>query len=72
MTKWQDYFKVVQVDEEGNSDPDSWTWGDEFKFELHDPSGKVVATYKDQKYAVKQAKYRFKKLQKRVEQILLK
>jgi hypothetical protein len=71
--KWSDYYKIVQIDipqEEWNDDifSDDYAW---WKFELHDPDGRVVGTYRDYKYAKKQAKYKFKTIMAKVERLLL-
>ncbi len=73
MNKWNDYFRIVTIE---NPKRSREHWSIDFDepyelYELHDPAGKVVATYKDFRYAKKQAKYRFKKLQAKLEKILL-
>ncbi len=41
-------------------------------FLMHKPSGECIGQYKDFMYAVKQAKYKYRKTEKAVEKILLK
>lgn len=70
--KWNDYFKIIIVDSAGNEPgDDDWLWGDERQFQVRDPDNKLIGTYKDEKYAKKQAKYKFKKLTAKLEKILL-
>jgi uncharacterized protein YxjI len=76
--QWNDYYKIVRVDlmaDDKNGIPTrsatSWMLDEEIRYEIHDPDGKVIAKYKDFQYAKKQAKYRFKKLQAKLEKILL-
>lgn len=75
MNKWNDYFKIVQVDnseDPGRASATMWMLDESYyKYELHDPQGNVVATYKDMKYAKKQAKYKFKRIMAKLEKILL-
>ena len=73
MNKWNDYFKIVQTETEQSRENSatSWMLDEYYHYELHDPDGKVVGTYKDLKYARKQAKYKFKKLMTKLENILL-
>ena len=71
--QWNDYYKIVRVDLMADEDKSatSWMLDEEIRYEIHDPDGKVIAKYKDFQYAKKQAKYRFKKLQAKLEKILL-
>jgi hypothetical protein len=73
MMKWTDYYKIVRVDlmAEENRSATSWMLDEEIRYELHDIDGNVIAKYKDFKYAKKQAKYKFKRLQAKLENILL-
>ena len=74
MTKWQDYFTIHEVDNHDTrdlNDEDSWMTHPFWLFEVRDPNNKVVGTYKDEKYAKKQARYKFKKMMANVEKILL-
>lgn len=71
MNKWNDYFKIVQKEDIPSSGATSWMLEEYYTYELHDPYGNIVATYKDQRYAKKQAKYKFKKLMAKLEKILL-
>lgn len=73
MNKWDEYFRIVTIENPKRSG-ERWTidFDEPYElYELHDPTGKVVATYKDFRYAKKQAKFRFKKLQAKLEKILL-
>lgn len=73
MTKWQDYFKIVEI-ENPDYDTEQWHLDEDNPWRLYqlvDMSETVVATYKDFKYAKKQAKYKFKRLQAKLEKILL-
>lgn len=72
MNKWQDYFEI----QDALADPDSLDsikhWDFKSRYKLIDKStGKIIGRYQDDKYARKQAKYKFKKMAKRVERILL-
>lgn len=71
--QWNDYYKIVRVDllADERRSATSWMLDEEIRYELHDPDGNVIAKYKDFKYAKKQAKYKFKKLQAKLEKILL-
>lgn len=71
--QWNDYYKIVRVDlmADDKRSATSWMLDEEIRYEIHDPDGKVIAKYKDFQYAKKQAKYRFKKLQAKLEKILL-
>lgn len=74
MNKWDDYYKIVMVDNFRDQNGSYKIYDlDEpyYLYQLHDPSGVIVATYKDPKYAKKQAKYKFRKLQAKLEKILL-
>lgn len=74
MTTWKDYFKIVEVDNpdyKQGADASDWLLGVYSVYQLHDPDGKVIATYKDYKYAKKQAKYKFRKMISKLEIILL-
>lgn len=67
MQKWDDYYKVIRKVPESATD---WIL-QEYKYELRDNEDKLIGTYDSYSYAVKQAKYRFKKLQAKLEKILL-
>ena len=67
MIKWTDYYRIVEIDGMTKSN-DFWA---ESEYHLEDADGKIVGVYKDYKYAKKQAKYKFKKLQAKLEKILL-
>lgn len=71
MNKWNDYFKIVQIEEIPSSGATPWMLEEYYSYELHDPFGRIVATYKDEKYAKKQARYKFKKIMAKLERILL-
>ena len=75
MNKWNDYFKIVKVEnveDPGYASATMWLLEESYyKYELHDPYGNVVATYKDRAYAQKQAKYKFKRMMAKLENILL-
>lgn len=71
MNKWNDYFKIVETEDGREKSATSWMLDEYYVYELHDPEGKVVGSYKDLKYAKKQAKYKFKKLMAKLEKILL-
>lgn len=70
--KWNDYFKIVQIENPSN-DPSAMAWiADEYyRYEIRDPDDKLIGTYRDQLYAEKQAKYKFKKIMAKLEKILL-
>ena len=65
MLKWQDFYKITQ------EHPEDHYMGWEYHV-TEIATGKVVGRYGDLAYATKQAKHKFNKMQKRVEQILLK
>jgi hypothetical protein len=67
MTNWQDYFKIVEIEGAG---PDQFLYDTKYQVIVVNTE-QVVGTYKDFKYAQKQAKYKFKKISKRVEKLLL-
>lgn len=69
MQRWQDYFTVIEVT--SSSDDDVLFTMNGVRYNLVDRDGNVVAVYRDHRYAVKQAKYRYKKLSKKLEKILL-
>jgi len=73
LNKWNDYFKIVQVENlpRGGQSATSWMLEEYLSYEVRDPDDKLIGTYKDQKYAIKQAKYKFKRLQAKLEKILL-
>jgi|GEM_PF-4170972 len=76
MSDWKSVYKIRHVQQH-----DDGTW-DEYQgvgaydlcaegYELiYIPTAKVVARYKDHKYARKQARYRYRKDTKRMEKIL--
>lgn len=66
MTKWQDYFKIVDVDREEHDM--FYTFEYQLVVIAND---KIVGTYKDEAYAKKQAKYKFRRMLKQVEKTLL-
>ncbi len=70
--KWNDYFKIVQI-ENARSDMSAsdWLLDQYYAYEIRDPDDKLIGTYKDHKYAKRQAKYKFKKLMAKLEKILL-
>lgn len=70
MTKWQDYFDVVPVTPK-DQDASDWMLGYNQEYAIVDKNDVVIGTYKDYKYAIKQAKYKFKKIMSGVERILL-
>ncbi len=66
MEKWDDYFMIV---EEWIEDGDI---GSRYEYHLIIKNSKeTIGKYKDQVYAIKQAKYKFKRISNRVEKILL-
>lgn len=66
MNKWEDYFNIREKDMEEDS---FFTWpGYELVITSTDT---VIGHYKDFKYAKKQAKFKFKKMMRSVERILL-
>lgn len=65
--KWEEHFKIVRKE---NCGLDFSDWNDEYELVLIS-TGEVVGKYKDETYARKQAKYKFKKISKQVEKILL-
>lgn len=73
--KWEEFFKIVTIENPAYT-ADSWIHDMEARepwslFQVTDPDGLVVGTYKDFKYAKRQARYKFKKLQAKLEKILL-
>lgn len=56
---------------EGSKSASMWMLDEEIRYEIHDPDGKIIGKYKDFGYAKKQAKYKFRKLQAKLEKILL-
>jgi len=72
MNKWNDYFQIVQKENlEDRAHTSMWMFDEYYRYELVDPDGNIVATYKDHKYAKKQAKYKFKNMMAKLEKILL-
>lgn len=67
--QWKDYYKIVLV--EDASSATNWMLDDNQKYEIRDYQDNLIGTYKDKKYAIKQAKFKFKKLQAKLEKILL-
>lgn len=67
MRTWEEYYRV---DRKENSGVDFSDWLDTYQIVVIS-TNEVVGTYKDYKYARKQAKHKFKKIVKRVERILL-
>lgn len=74
MNKWSDYYKIVEI-ENPDYDPEKWMLFDDNMpwklYQIIDPSDTTIGTYRDFKYAKKQAKYKFKCLQAKLEKILL-
>jgi len=73
MKTWEDMFVIarVQVQKRGQKRFNLWNIADdEFHLTLIS-SNEVVGRYKDYKYCVKQAKYRFRKAMNKVERTLL-
>ncbi len=68
MNKWDQYFKIVDVDK---SHEDNFEWDNHEYHLVIISTGEVIGKYKDEKYAKKQAKYKFKRIANRVEKILL-
>lgn len=66
MNKWNDYFQIIEVDREEH---EMW-YAYEYKLVVI-ANQQVVGTYKDEKYAKKQAKYKFRRILKQVEKTLL-
>jgi hypothetical protein len=66
MTKWQDYFTVEEYTQESVD----LSYFHRYKL-IVKSTGQIVGNYKDMTYACKQAKYKFKKMSKQVEEILL-
>jgi len=65
--KWKDFFRIEELDGI-TMENNFWV---ETEYLLIDIDGKLHGNYRDKKYAVKQAKYKFKRLQSRLEKILL-
>ena len=64
--KWDDYFNI---ETEYINDGD---YHSHYQYKIVVKATKeIVGTYKDNRYAIKQAKYKFKKISNRVEKILL-
>ena len=62
--KWSDYFELEVDDSKGD-----WRL---IKVLLKEKStGKVIAEYKDMRYAQKQAKHKFRRLIKKIERTVL-
>lgn len=68
MTKWEDYFELSVITPEDKQYTSSQWWHMSLKIKS---TGESIGVYRDRKYAVKQAKYKFKKLVKQVEKALL-
>lgn len=68
MTKWNEYFKIVDNDK---SDIDNFEWDNHEYQIVIIATGEVIGTYKDERYAIKQAKHKFKRIVSQVEKILL-
>lgn len=63
-TRYKELYEIVQPD----LHKDSWP----FKYKLiYKPTGDIVGEYKDEVYAIKQARFKYKKHIKKVEKILL-
>ena len=72
MHKWSDYYRIVRVQTvDRDMSATAWMLDDYWTYELHDIYGNVIGSYKDYQYAKKQAKYKFKKMQAKLEKILL-
>jgi hypothetical protein len=71
--KWNDYFKIECVENPAMQDitASNWMLEDYYKYELRDPDGNLIGSYKDFRYAKKQAEYKFKKMMAKLEKILL-
>lgn len=71
--KWNDYFKIECIEQpfSGDFSRSDWTLEDYYKYELRDLDGNLIGTYRDFKYAKKQAKYKFNKMMAKLENILL-
>lgn len=67
MTNWQEYFYIKNRSCQTNDDP--------FADDAYDlcikGTDEVVASYNDRRYAIKQAKYKFKRITQKLEKILL-
>lgn len=75
MNKWSDYFHVVAIDNPNWSDFDGGSSNGMRFFILYElrtvGDNTLIGTYNDRRYAEKQARFRFKKLQAKLEKILL-
>lgn len=81
MLKWNDYFKIketilahkIKRDSEQEYILDQeYSMFFEPKYEIIEIStSKVIGTYKDYKYAIKQARYKYKKIITKIDKILL-
>jgi hypothetical protein len=68
MGNWKDYFDIKEIDTSHEID---WEL-DMVKYHLIiKATGEVIAKYNDLKYAQKQAKFKYKKMSKKIERILL-
>lgn len=66
MNKWQDYYKIEEIFYQDGD------LGSMFVYNVVIISTcEVVGKYKDEHYARKQAKYKFKKIANKVEKMLL-
>ncbi len=67
MKNWQEYFYIATIDCRTNDDP--------FEPDMYElriiSNDEVVGTYNDVNYTKKQARYKFKKISKKLEKILL-
>lgn len=70
LGQWSDYFDIV-VKEQDDYVGLRAAWLDPEWNLIVKGTNEVVGTYRDYKYAIKQAKYKFKKISSRVEKILL-
>lgn len=68
MKDWKNFFEIKEIDV---SEEDNWMW-DNYEYHLiNKHSGEVIGKYKDQRYAEKQAKYKYKKILRKLEKTLL-
>lgn len=66
MRTWKEMFEIKL-----RSEPDGdWGYVDYYEL-INKHSGEVVGTYDDEKYAEKQARYKYKKILSKLEKALL-
>lgn len=69
MKDWKNFFEIKEFT--SSHEDDHWVF-DNYEYHLiNKHSGEVIGKYKDQRYAEKQAKYKYKKILRKLEKTLL-